>query len=94
MENQNIQCTKCGSSDYRIELRNIHKTAYCNSCDSYIKNLPQGLPQKFYFGKYKDRLIESMVTTEEVGYLRWLLANTTVKPNALKEAIDKQLIGR
>ena len=90
MENQ-IQCTKCGSSNYRVELRNIHKTAYCNSCDSYIKNIPQGLPQKLYFGKFKERLISSMNTKEEVDYLKWLIANTKVKPNALKEAIDNHL---
>lgn len=93
MENHNIKCTKCGSSDYRIELRNIHKTAYCNSCDAYIKNLPQGLPQKLYFGKFKERLINSMNKKEEISYLKWLLENTKVKPNALKEAIVSHLDG-
>lgn len=90
MENQ-IQCPKCSSISYRIEDRGVHKTAFCNKCDSYIKNIPQGLPQKLYFGKYKDREVSTMTSQDEIKYLKWLLDNTEIKSNALKEAIIKQI---
>lgn len=91
MEKIQVTCPKCGSSDYRIEPRGIHKTAFCNDCDSYIKNLPQGVPTTLFFGKYNGRTIESMVHPEEVRYLQWLVAKPDLKPNSLKLAIEKHL---
>lgn len=86
-----IICPKCNSvDDYYIEKRTIHTTAYCNKCNSYIKNLPQGKPAQLFFGKYKDRLIQDMVSKEEIDYLQWLL-KTDVKPNSLKQAITNHI---
>lgn len=89
--NTTIICPKCKSvDDYYIEKRTIHTTAYCNQCDSYIKNLPQGKPAQLFFGKYKDRLIQDMNSKDEISYLNWLLS-TDVKPNSLKQAIIDHL---
>ena len=91
MNTEKVQCEKCSSLDYRIEQRGIHKTAYCNHCDSYIKNLPQGKPATIYFGKYRDREVSSMTSQEEVGYLIWMTKKLDIKPNSLKEAINQHL---
>jgi len=91
MENTKIQCTKCSSLDYRVEQRSIHKTAYCNHCDSYIRNLPQGKPAMLFFGKFKDREISTMTSKEEVDYLVWMTKKLDIKPNSLKEAIQNHL---
>lgn len=89
-----VNCPKCGSSDYRIEPRGIHKTAYCNQCDAYIKNLPQGVPTTLFFGKYNGRTIASMISEEEIGYLKWLVTKPDLKPNSLKSSIEQHLLGR
>lgn len=96
MQDQNIIiCKKCSSvNDYRIEQRGIHQTAFCKVCDSYIKNLPQGKPALLYFGKYKEREIQSMVSQEEVDYLKWLVTKPDLKPNSLRESIEQHLTGR
>ena len=94
MENQKVTCPKCGSSDYRVEQRNIHTTAFCNQCDAYIKNLPQGKPITLFFGKFNGRTISSMIETDEVSYLKWLVTKPDLKPNSLKEAIVEHLVGR
>jgi len=92
MENLQVICPKCSSSNYRVEQRGIHKTAFCQECDAYIKNLPQGVPTTLFFGKYKGRTIESMMEKDEVGYLVWLLTKPDLKPNSLRTAIEKHLI--
>lgn len=88
---ERIQCPKCSSISYKIEDRGVHKTAFCDKCGAYIKNIPQGLPQKLYFGKYKDREVSSMTSIDEVKYLKWLIQNTEIKSNSLREAILKQI---
>lgn len=90
MENT-IICQNCGSvDDYNIQQRGTHKTAYCNSCDRYIKHLSQGLPIKLYFGKYLGREVQSMVEPEEIEYLKWLL-NGGIKQKNLREAVTNHL---
>ena len=86
-----IVCKKCGLvNDYRTELRQNQKTAWCNGCDSYIKNIPYQKP-KMYFGKYKGLVIEQMTLPEHRNYFNWLL-QTDIKLNErTKEAINKQL---
>ena len=86
-----IICKKCGSiDDYSTTQRGIHRTAFCNVCGAYIKNLPQGKPPVLFFGKYKDREIASMLSGEEIRYLQWLTAQTFVKAK-LKEDVDAHL---
>jgi hypothetical protein len=92
MEHKNITCPKCQSiDDYKVEDRGLHKTAFCNKCDSYIKNLPQGKPITLFFGKFNGRTIDSMIEPNEIDYLRWLSTKTDLKPNSLRDYIFKHL---
>lgn len=69
-----IICQHCGSiNDYRTIMKSNQNTAWCNGCDNFIKNIPQGKPPMLYFGKHKGRLIASMTDQEEVNYLKWVL---------------------
>lgn len=71
---QDITCNQCGSiNDYRIIQKGIHQTAYCNGCDAYIKNIPQGKPFIMPFGKFKGTLLTDMTSKEQVDYLDWML---------------------
>lgn len=45
--------------------------AYCNQCQSYIKNIPYDKP-KLYVGKYKGIPIDEI---EDFRYLKWALEN-------------------
>lgn len=95
MEHSEIVCKKCGSvNNYRIEPRGIHRTACCNLCNSYIKHLPQGKPITLFFGKYKERTIDSMVNKDEIEYLKWLSQKPDLKPNSLRDYILKHLEGK
>lgn len=86
-----IICKKCGAVDcYTTTQRGKHITAFCTSCDAYIKNLPQGKPPVLFFGKYKDREIASLITAEEIRYLQWLTGQSFVKTK-LREDIDAHL---
>lgn len=69
-----ITCTNCGSvNDYHEVQKNIHIAAYCNSCERYIKNLPQGKPFTLPLGKFKGVLISDMVSKDQTDYLSWML---------------------
>lgn len=95
MENQEVTCKKCGSiNDYKVEPRGIHQSAFCNGCDAYIKNLPQGKPITLFFGKFKERTIDSMVALDEINYLKWLSTKSDLKPNSLRDYILKHLEGK
>jgi len=88
MENLNLKCPKCGvENDYVITERGIHKTAYCNPCGSYIKNLPQGKPFIFMFGKFKGTPLDDMKSTDQINYLHWILSsdmNNTIKTKVVE----------
>ena len=86
-----ITCQNCGLiNDFRIIKKNTQDTCWCNGCDSFIKNMPQGKPPMLFFGKYKDRLIQSMTSYEEVNYLNWLIKQDFCKEN-LKSQIQAHL---
>jgi len=86
-----VICQHCGNiDDYRIIRKSNQDTAWCNGCDRFIKNLPQGNPPTLHFGKYKDRLISSMVTKEEVDYLKWMTGQPFCKAK-LKSDIENHL---
>lgn len=86
-----IVCQNCGSiDDYNERAAGPHISAYCNGCGKYIKHLPQNTPATLYFGKYRGRLISSMLDIEELRYLEWLTNAGGIKPK-LKEAIDAHL---
>jgi uncharacterized protein (DUF3820 family) len=71
---KDVICQKCGSAnDYHIIPKAFNHTAYCNLCNSYIKNLPQDKPLTLPFGKYKGTLLTDMVTNEQIKYLQWII---------------------
>jgi hypothetical protein len=88
---QDITCQHCGNiNDYRTIMKTNQNTAWCNGCDKFIKNLPQGKPPQIFFGRYKDRLISSLTSKEEVQYLQWLIEQPWCK-NMLKGQIEDHL---
>jgi hypothetical protein len=83
---ESISCKTCGLvDDYSIKERGQHRTAFCNGCGAYIKNISYQ-PPKLYFGKFKDREIASLTNPNEVSYLRWLV----IQPN-LKDKLKQQI---
>lgn len=83
-----LVCKKCGLvNDYRTEQKAHNKTAWCNGCDSFIKNIQYSDKQIMYFGKYKGLEISSI---NEVSYLEWMV--TKVRLSAIQsEAAYAQL---
>lgn len=84
---EKLTCKKCGLIDVpNMKHSEIHCTAYCKGCGSYIKHVSQRPCEDdfiLHFGKYKGRSVQSMVgnTTEEFNYLIWLRDNaTSLKP--------------
>lgn len=88
-----ITCQRCGLvNDYYTKPSGPHTSAYCNGCDSYIKHLPQNNEIKIVpFGKYKGREIGTMLSSEEVRYLKWFVQMPDLRDN-VKTAINKHLI--
>ena len=64
-----------------------NNTAWCNGCDSFIKNIPYAKKQIMYFGKYKGMEISSI---NERGYLEWMIREVKLSA-AQKEAAYNQL---
>lgn len=68
-----VICQHCGNAnDFHTIMKSNQNTAWCNGCDRFIKNIPQGNPPVLFFGKYKGRLIATLKSKEEVDYLIWL----------------------
>lgn len=87
LQNPEIICQNCGSvNDYEVILKSDQATAWCNRCTKFIKNIPYK-PPTLYFGKYKDRLISSMLEKEEVEYLQWASTQLWCK-KVLKRQIE------
>lgn len=63
-----------------------HIGAYCPYCNHFVKWLPQGLPDIFYFGKYKGEEM-SEVAKKDKDYLIWMSENNP----KLKRKIVKYL---
>ena len=83
-----IKCNKCGEvNNYRTEMKNGQNVAHCIKCGSYIKNIPYVKEHKFYFGKYKDKLISDC---QDLEYLQWLITGKIVKAN-IREAVITQI---
>jgi len=77
-----VVCQNCGNvNDFRTVMKSNQNTAWCNSCDKFIKNIPQGKPPQLYFGKYKGTLISDMRSDEQVKYLQWLIQQPFCKEN-------------
>jgi len=85
-----IICRSCGSiNDYRTQMINGQNVAHCNSCDSFIKNIPYSQEQpKMYFGKYKGGYIHDI---DDLPYLVWLNENVNLKPERIKKAVEERI---
>jgi len=85
-----VICTRCGLvNDYKTVRNGNHLSAYCNSCNAYIKHLPQGKPMIFYFGKYKGRELASLVEKDELAYLQWAYRNIlTLTPHQKTQILE------
>jgi len=89
---ETIKCQRCQTEDqYYTQPSGPHLMAVCNHCNKYIKFVSQGVPPMLYFGKYKGRQIASLVSEDEINYLKWLLNNGTLKPT-LKNQITEHLV--
>lgn len=69
------------------------KTAYCNGCSKYIKNISYDKP-KLYFGKHKGIPIEDYGNPEMISYLNWIVSQEDImkKMNKkVKECIFKKI---
>lgn len=84
-----LYCGHCDSEQtYNIVEKSGQRTAWCDECSGYIKNIPYAEPA-FYFGKYKDKLVSDVHDPE---YMKWFLTN--IKGNKkTKQAIEKKLYG-
>ena len=81
---QEISCKKCGLvNDYQTEMKGGQMLAYCNGCESYIKNIPQH-PPTFFVGKYKDHEVPSMT---DIGYLVWWRDTVAKQSRRLRAAV-------
>jgi len=86
-----VICKKCGTEDFYFEeKRGPHLTAICGGCGSYIKHLGQDKPFVIPFGKYKGRVLSSMISKEETQYLWWLVEQDFCKKN-MEDKIRKHL---
>lgn len=82
-----ITCFKCGLiDDYRTEKKANNLVAYCNGCDSYIKNIPYATPT-LHFGKYKGSEIKDI---EDVGYLQWVINNVKLS-EVIRHAVNERI---
>jgi uncharacterized protein (DUF3820 family) len=87
---ETVTCNRCGLiDDYAIKISGPHKSAYCNGCGRYIKHLPQNTEFIMPFGKYKGRHLSSMVSVEEIGYIKWLLSQNP--KNSLKDKLQAHI---
>lgn len=90
---EELRCKKCGAMDDVVtEECGVHLKAVCGNCGVYIKFLPQTTKVVLYFGKYKDRDINTMNEKDERDYLLWLAGQSFCKPK-LKEQILSHLNG-
>lgn len=92
---EKVTCLRCGSvDDYHIIEKSGQKTAYCNGCGKYIKNIPYSKKLCFYFGKYKGVNFTEFNTPQHMAYLQWVKSNPDIwndlKPN-IQEAVNQRL---
>lgn len=80
---EQLVCKKCGAiDDYTTEQKSNNLVATC-TCGAFIKNIPTEKP-KFYFGKYKDNVIEDC---NDLSYLIWARDNMNALKGRQKQAV-------
>jgi uncharacterized protein (DUF3820 family) len=83
---EDVVCLNCGLvNEFRTEMRNGQKCAWCTGCDKYIKNIAHS-KARFYFGKYKGIEIAKCA---DLSYLEWFLNETAPKANIKKAVIEQ-----
>ena len=89
MKSDKLYCVQCDSEQgYMLIEKSGQKTAWCEVCKSYIKNIAYSEPA-FFFGKYKGKLIADI---HDPQYMKWFVIN--IKGNkSTKAAIEKKLYG-
>lgn len=84
-----VICKACGSIDrFYAQQKANNFVAYCEDCGSYIKNLPQGNPQQFHFGKYKVGLVSEC---NDLSYLKWAIENIKCT-SSMKQAMQERIL--
>lgn len=81
----------CIVTDVTFKDGRIHKEARCETCGRFYKYLSQGLPDTFYFGKYRNRLM-SEIAKEDPDYIKFMLNTDTIK-YGLRQKLEKALYG-
>lgn len=80
---KNIVCKKCGLvNDFRTEMKSNNNTAWCNGCESFIKNIPYQSEVTIYVGKYKGKKLSEV---EDFRYLEWAITSWKLKPDVLEK---------
>jgi hypothetical protein len=70
---ENVTCNNCGViDDYNVIEKSGQRTAYCNGCGKYIKNIPYATKICLYIGKYSGIDLNDFNTPEHINYLRWV----------------------
>ena len=86
---EQVICKGCGSIDrYTASLKSNNLVAYCDDCGMFIKNIPQGKPQEFHFGKYKGILVKEC---NDLPYMKWVQVNVKVTA-ALRTALTDRIL--
>ena len=93
-----VVCKKCGVvDDYTAKMVTFsngtkHNQATCNSCDSFIKYLPQEKTDfALYKGKHVGRKISEMTSQDDLNYLNWALQTDSFFRQSEKEIVAKHL---
>jgi len=85
---EQIVCRACGVvDDYRIIEKSNQKTCWCNSCDSWIKNIPYTEPS-LWFGKFSGTPIKDII---DLSYLEWLINDAVVKSGRIRRSITERI---
>jgi hypothetical protein len=80
---ETLFCKKCNSEQEYYDVPNPpHISAYCGSCDSFIKYVPKNGTKintdiMIHFGKYKGTKIKDCI---DKNYIAWVIGNVELKP--------------
>ena len=83
-----LVCKKCGTiDDFYVIEKDVHKMAYCGSCDAWIKNIAYK-PQQFYVGKYKGVELSKI---NDLSYLKWAKEKMSALSKPMIDAITDRI---
>lgn len=83
-----VICKQCGSvDDFRTEQKANNNCAFCNTCGTFIKNIPTDVP-RMYVGKFKGKAIQDI---DDLQYLKWAYDNMTALNARQKDAVKDRV---